>query len=162
LISVPEAALAIQRVTHIGVCVSDLERSIRFYRDLLGFQYLSRIHIAGEPSDTLLALKGVDVHAAYLERDGVRIELLGFASPRVEPLGPPRRMNHLGFTHLSIRVTELENVVERLRTQGVRVLDRTRIDIPARGSAAVMITDPDGLWIELVESPGDPTLPPQV
>ena len=160
--SVPDVAMAIQRVTHIGVCVSDLERSIRFYCDLLGFRYLSRIHIAGEPTDTLLALVGVDVQAAYLERDGVRLEMLAFASPPAEPLEPPRRMNHLGFTHLSIRVTELTDMVERLRAQGVRVLDRTRIDIPARGSAAVMITDPDGLWIELVESPGDPTLPPHV
>ena len=41
------------------------------------------------------------------------------------------------------------------------MLDRTRIDIPARGSAAVMVTDPDGLWIELVQSQSDPwRLPP--
>ncbi|MGH7859648.1 MAG: VOC family protein [Candidatus Binatia bacterium] len=154
--------MGIQRVTHVGVCVSDLERSIHFYRDLLGFQYLSRIHVTGEPSDTLLALKGVDVHAAYLERDGFRLELLGFVSPPASPLEPPRRMNHLGFTHLSLRVTELNEMVERLRAQGVRVLDHTRIDIAGRGSAAVMITDPDGLWVELVQSPGDPALPPQV
>lgn len=154
--------MAIQRVTHVGVCVSDLERSIHFYRNRLGFQYLSRIHIAGEASDTLLALKGVDAHVAYLERDGFRLELLGFVSPRSEPLEPPRRMNHLGFTHLSLRVTDLDEMVERLRAEGVQVLDGTRIDIAARGSAAVMITDPDGLWIELVQSRTDPARPPQV
>ncbi|MGH7820984.1 MAG: VOC family protein [Candidatus Binatia bacterium] len=154
--------MAIQRVTHVGVCVSDMERSIRFYRDLLGFRYLSRIHLTGEPSDTLLALKDVDVHAAYLERDGFRLELLGFASPRPEPLEPTRRVSHLGFTHLSLRVTDLDETVERLRAEGVRVLDHTRIDIAARGSAAVMVTDPDGLWVELVQSPGDPALPPKV
>jgi catechol 2,3-dioxygenase-like lactoylglutathione lyase family enzyme len=152
----------IQRVTHVGVCVSDKERSIRFYRDVLGFQYLSRIHLAGEPSATLLALKDVDLHAAYLERDGFRVELLWYASPEAAPLDPPRRMNHLGVTHLSLRVTDLDEMVQRLRAAGVRVLDETRIDIAARGSAAVMITDPDGLWIELVQSAGDPTLPPKV
>lgn len=154
--------MSIQRATHIGVCVSDLERSILFYRDLLGFRYLSRIHLEGEPSDTLLALEGVDLHAAYLERDGFRLELLAFVSPRPAPLEPPRRMNHLGFTHLSLRVTDLDETVERLRAQGVEVLDSTRIDIAARGSAAVMVTDPDGLWIELVQSRGDPARPPQV
>lgn len=154
--------MAIQRVTHVGVCVSDLERSIHFYCNRLGFQYLSRIHLAGEPSDTLLALQGVDAHVAYLERDGFRLELLGFVSPRSEPLEPPRRMNHFGFTHLSLRVTDLDETVERLRAEGVQVLDRTRIDIAARGSVAVMITDPDGLWIELVQSRTDPARPPQV
>ncbi len=154
--------MAIQRVTHVGICVSDMERSMRFYRDLLGFEYLSRIHLAGEPCDTLLALEGTDTHSAFLERDGFRLELIWFVSPPASPLEPPRRMNHLGVTHLSLRVTELDEIVERLRGEGVRVLDHTRIDIPARGSAAVMITDPDGLWIELVQSRSDPAQPPQV
>ena len=64
-----------------------------------------------------------------------------------------------GFTHISIRVTELNEVVERLRALRVQVLDRTRIDIATRGSAAVMTTDPDDLWIELVDSPSNPALP---
>ena len=117
---------------------------------------------AGESIDTLLALEDTAVYAAYLERDGFRLELLGFVSPRPAPLEPPRRMNHLGVTHLSLRVTDLDEMVERLRAEGVRVLDRTRINIAARGSAAVMITDPDGLWIELVQSRTDPARPPQV
>jgi catechol 2,3-dioxygenase-like lactoylglutathione lyase family enzyme len=154
--------MAIQKVTHLGVCVSDLERSIRFYCDLLGFRYLSRMHLVGEPCDTLLALKGVDVHAAYVERDGLRLELIGFLSPCPEPIEPPRRMNHFGFTHISVRVSDLNEMVERLRADGVRVLDHTRVDIAARGSAAVMITDPDGLWIELVQSHADLDAPPRV
>jgi len=56
-------------------------------------------------------------------------------------------------------VTELNEVVERLRALRVQVLDRTRIDIATRGSAAVMTTDPDDLWIELVDSPSNPALP---
>lgn len=152
----------IQRVTHVGVAVSDLERSIAFYRDLLGFEYLSRLHLTGEPTDTLLALDGVEVHSVFLERDGLRLELIWFASPPGAPLDPPRRMNHFGFTHLSIRVTELDDAVERLKAAGVRVLDHTRVDIPARGAAAVIVTDPDGLWIELVQSRTDPARPPQI
>jgi catechol 2,3-dioxygenase-like lactoylglutathione lyase family enzyme len=152
----------IERVTHVGVCVTDLERSIAFYRDLLGFEYLSEIHVVGEPSDTLLALKDVDLKAAYLERDGLRLELLLFASPKSPGTARPRAMNDLGFTHLSIRVSELAEVEKRLRAAGVTVIDATRIDIPAFEAAAVMIEDPDGLRIELVQAPGDPALPPQV
>jgi catechol 2,3-dioxygenase-like lactoylglutathione lyase family enzyme len=154
--------MSIQRVTHVGICVTDMERSIRFYRDSLGFQYLSRIHVAGEPSDTLLELKEVDLGAAYLERDGLRIELLHFASPPRRNPPAPHAMNDLGFTHLSIRVAGLKDFVARLRAEGVRILDQTLIDIPAFEAAAVMIADPDGLRIELVQSPGDPSLPPQV
>jgi glyoxylase I family protein len=152
----------ILRVTHVGVCVTDLDRSIAFYRDTLGFRYLSQIHVAGEPSSTLLALDDVDLHAAYLERDGFRIELLCYASPKSPVAERPRPMNDLGLTHLSIRVSDLAGFVADLRSRGVKILERTRIDIPAFEAGAVMIEDPDGLKIELVEAPGDPAAPPQV
>ena len=75
------AMIPLLRLTHIGICVSDMERSLRFYRDLLGFRSEHELRVAGEPSDTLLRLAGVDLHAVYLQRDGVRIELLHFAAP---------------------------------------------------------------------------------
>jgi len=152
----------ILRVTHVGVCVTSLSRSLEFYRDVLGFTYLSEIHVAGEPSDTLLSLKNVDLRAAYLERDGLRIELLEYQSPKSPAADRPRTMNELGFTHLSIRVDDLAALVGTLRSRGVAIVDTTRIDIPAFGAAAVMVEDPDGLKIELVQAPGDPAAPPQV
>jgi hypothetical protein len=53
-------------------------------------------------------------------------------------------------------------LVGELRGRGVRVVDQTKIDIPVVEAAAVMIQDPDGLKIELVQAPGDPAAPPQV
>lgn len=91
---------AVRRVSHVGVCVSDVERSIAFYRDGLGFQPVHELRVEGEPSDTLLALRDVRLHAVYLERDGVRIELLHYQSPKSPLRAPVRAMNDLGFTHL--------------------------------------------------------------
>jgi glyoxylase I family protein len=152
--------MAILRMTHIGICVSDLERSTRFYRDLLGFRYRSELRVQGEPSETLLALRDVDLKAVYLERDGTRIELLHYASPSAVGDGSPRPMNERGLTHLSLRVSDLGETIETLRASGVHILDRTRIDIPEFGSGAVFVCDPDGTLIELVESPGDLEAPP--
>lgn len=149
----------LQRLTHVGIGVSDVGRSLRFYRDLLGFRFEHELHVEGEPSDTLLRLKGVVLDAVYLARDGVRIELLRFASPPA----PPRReraMHEHGLTHLSFRVADLEATLAALRAAGERVLDDTLIRIPAYGSAACFIVDPDGQLIELVQSPGDPAKPP--
>src|SRR5439155_25693796 len=101
------AMIPLLRLTHIGICVSDMERSLRFYRDLLGFRFEHELRVAGEPGDTLLRLRGVELHAVYLQRDGVRIELLHFAAP---PGPPPRSrpMNERGLTHLSFRVSDLD------------------------------------------------------
>jgi catechol 2,3-dioxygenase-like lactoylglutathione lyase family enzyme len=152
--------MSLLRLTHIGLCVSDCERSLQFYRDVLGFRYLSELQLAGEPSSTLLQLPDVELRAIYLERDGTRIELLHYPVPGHQGDGAPRPMNQLGLTHLSLRVDDLVGLLASLRAAGVRILDRTRIDIPAFEAGAVFVTDPDGTLIELVQAPGDPSAPP--
>ena len=152
--------LPIARMTHIGIGVSDLERSLRFYRDLLGFTWEHALDVEGEPTDTLLRLRGTKLHAEYLTRDGVRIELLHFASPPA-PARPERPLNQHGLTHLSFRVTDLDAVLEGLRAAGERVLDETIIRFPEWQSAACLILDPDGQVLELVQAPGDPASPPR-
>ena len=109
----------------------------------------------GEPSDTLLQLKGVDLRAVYLEREGVRIELLHYASPGHTGDATPRELNRLGLTHLSLRVDDLDALLAELMPAGVNVLSHTQIEIPEAKARAVFITDPDGTLIELEQQPGD-------
>lgn len=137
------------KVTHIGVCVSDMQRSLAFYRDVLGFQYVYELRVEGEPSDTLLRLKGVGLHAVYLERDGFRLELLHYSSPTSARPAPAHAMNDLGFTHLSIQVPSLEEAMAALEKAGVAVLHPTFVKVGNQGGA-VFAKDPDGLLIELV------------
>ena len=148
------------RLTHVGVCVSDLERAVRYYRDLLGFHLEHDLHVEGEPSDTLLRLRDVKLDAVYLERDGVRIELLRFASPPAPP-ARTRPMHEHGLTHLSFRVADLDATLAALRAAGERVLEETIIRIPAVRAAACFVVDPDGQLIEPVQAPGDPAAPPR-
>lgn len=152
--------MGILRLSHIGICVSDLERSVRFYRDLLGFARVSELEIGGEPTSTLLQIDDVELHAVYLERDGTRIELLHYKSPGATGPDSPRPMNQLGLTHLSLRVDRLADLLRDLQNAGVRILEKSKIEIPAFEAAAVFITDPDGTLIELVQAPGDPSALP--
>ena len=71
----------IQRLTHLGICVSDLERSLRFYRDVLGCKEVGRLEMEGGMADIVNELEGVEVRAIYLERDGWRLELISFPEP---------------------------------------------------------------------------------
>ena len=143
---------------HTGVCVADLERALRFYRDGLGFREVSALELSGEPSATLLGLPGVALRARFLERDGVRIELLHYPAPGALAASGPGAMNAPGLTHLSFRVADLDAALAAQRALGARVLADTRIR--QRGTQAVFVADPDGTRIELIEAPGDPRLPP--
>jgi len=142
------------RVSHIGICVSDWRRSLRFYHDLLGFRFVDERRLAGKAAETLLELREVELRALHLEREGVTLELRHYASPGAAGDGGARPMNALGLTHLSLRVDDLDAVVDALRRGGARVLDGTRVDDPRLGLRAVFVTDPDGTRIELVEQPG--------
>jgi glyoxylase I family protein len=146
--------MTIQRIVHIGICVRDPERSIRFYRDGLGFTYLSDLRIAGESTATMLQIPDLDLHAYYLERNGVRIELLHYLSPGTVGSDRARPMNQLGFANFAVHVTNLPDTVAHLRACGARVLEGTRIENPAFRSTVIFVTDPDGRLIELVETPG--------
>ena len=143
------------RMSHIGICVSDWQRSLQFYHDVLGFRFVSELQVKGEPAETLLRLRDVELRAAYLEREGVRIELLYYPSPGHQGDGGPRPMNALGLTHLSLRVEDLDATLAEMRERDVRVLEETRIDNPELRAKAVFVTDPDGTLIELVQSRGD-------
>jgi catechol 2,3-dioxygenase-like lactoylglutathione lyase family enzyme len=146
--------MPVDRFSHLGLCVADLERSLRFYRDVLGFRERARLDVAGEPASRLLDLADVALHALYLERDGLRLELLHFASPGHAELVAPRPMNGLGLTHLSLRVSDVDALLPQVEAAGGRVLASSRID--AGPVVALFVLDPDGTRLELVQAPGDP------
>ncbi len=150
----------VQRLSHIGICVADLTRSVRFYRDILGFAELSRLQMKGPQPERLLDIAGGALQAVYLERDGTRIELIYYPEAGHQKNDTPRPMNRLGFTHLSLRVADLDAIVAAIVQAGGTNLADTRIDNPAWGSKAVFVTDPDGLRIELIQAPGDPNALP--
>jgi catechol 2,3-dioxygenase-like lactoylglutathione lyase family enzyme len=142
--------MTVLRFSHVGICVSDLERSLAFWREL-GFREVKRLDVAGDASDTLLGLHDVDLRAVFLERDGVRIELLCYAAPGHRGVGEPRPMNALGLTHLSLRVDDLDATLAALEQAGGRVLHATRVFNEELACSAVFVTDPDGTRVELIE-----------
>jgi glyoxylase I family protein len=148
--------VAIQCIAHIGICVSDLERSRRFYRDGLGFKEVAKLHTNSPPTRQLLKMKDVDLHAVFLERDGLRIELLYYAAPGCTAGERPRPMNQLGLTHVAIRVDNLDATITALKRAGATPIEGTQIDNPEFQASAAMVTDPDGMRLELIQAPIDP------
>lgn len=148
--------MALRALSHIGICVSDLDASIRFYSEGLGFREIHRLKVEGELSGKLLGLDPLQLEAIYLERDGTRIELLHYLRPGCEGSPEPVAMNTRGLTHISLRTDDLDADLEALCHLGARTLEQTLIDNPKLDSRAIFVTDPDGTRIELVETPGDP------
>jgi lactoylglutathione lyase len=144
-------------VSHIGLCVSDLDASLRFYTEGLGFEVAEGYDIGDEVAHTLEVDRGVVLRSQMIQRDGFKIELLGWTSP--QPSGTPSTSRgQMGITHLSFDVVDLPAVERRLVELGGTVVESTRTELPFPGGAMhlLFLADPDGTRVELMEAVTDP------
>lgn len=140
-------------VHHTGMSVTDLERSIVFYRDLLGMRLLWRLeHRKGQALEKVLGLSQVDVSYAMLESSGGRLELFQYHSPQGRPHPPDRPVCDRGITHVAFQVEDLQKVYERLQEAGVRF--HSEPQLVREGVRVAYMRDPDGIVVELVEYKG--------
>lgn len=135
---------------HTALSVSDLDRSIQFYRDLLGMKVDWRIdHKKGETFERIVGLKDVDVSYAMLSGWGGRIEIFEYHSPPGEAYPPDRGVNDKGITHFALEVDEIDRLYDELASRGVRFNSPPEVVRP--GVKAAYFHDPDGMTIEIVQ-----------
>lgn len=140
---------------HVGLCVADRERSRRFYEGLLGFEFWWELDAPEAGTSQLLQLDSpVGLHATYLVRDGLVLELLDYSGRRVRA-GSERVMDQVGLTHVSFSVSDLAGVLSQVDGFGGAVVDGTA----SAGSA--MVRDPDGQLLELLSDNWLSVLPPR-
>jgi catechol 2,3-dioxygenase-like lactoylglutathione lyase family enzyme len=141
--------------SHLGICVSDLDRSLRFYCDGLGFE-LTDSHQVGDEFAALMEVEGIFLESRMIRRDGVTVELLSFTQPGHVGGAARRPMNQLGLTHVSLRVDDIDGVASTIEALGGTVVrtTRTAFDLGSLRLDFVYCTDPDGVRIELMDLPG--------
>jgi lactoylglutathione lyase len=141
--------------SHFGICVSDLERSLRFYCEGLGFAQ-AESHGIGSEFAALMDLPDVAVTSQFIRKGNTAIELLAFSDPAPFGDGLRRAVNQLGLTHLSFRVGDLEATAAKLVELGGAMVEtsRTTIDFGGTPLEFVYCTDPDGVRVELMDLNG--------
>lgn len=132
-------------LNHVGHCVSDLDRSRRFYTEVLGFEHWRDYDAPDDMTPKLLRLEPpVGLLAVYLRLGDFVLELLHYRHAGQHPPARPRTMDELGLTHLSVSVEDVPATCEAVVAHGGEVLADTDV------GAAVMVKDPDGQLIELL------------
>jgi catechol 2,3-dioxygenase-like lactoylglutathione lyase family enzyme len=139
--------MAIVGILHVALGVSDMSRSLAFYRDVLGFEVVGEIAL-GEASARALGVATDGLRGVLLERDGLRLELLQRVVGAVGD-GPQARGS---LTHFAIAVDDLASTLHSLRDRCVEVVADTLVE-HAPGVASCVVCDPDGLPIALYQVP---------
>jgi catechol 2,3-dioxygenase-like lactoylglutathione lyase family enzyme len=140
----------IRGIHHTAISTADLERSLRFYRDLLGFKEVltSGWERGAERADKITGLKDSSAKLVMLTAGNAYIELFQYSSPEARPGDPHRPACDHGITHLCLEVRDINAEYERLKSAGMV------FHCPPQDMAGVSATygrDPDGNIVELLE-----------
>lgn len=145
---------AILRPHHMGLQVADLQRSVAFYRDVLGFEVVFAWNPRAAYIAELVGYPGVDLHAAILRLpdSSVFLELLEYRNVERHPVDTGTA--NPGTAHIAFFVDDLDGLYARLIERGVGSVSPpvTPTIGPNRGGRAVYMLDPDGVRVELIQT----------
>ena len=140
----------IKDVRHVGIMVSDMEKSLKFYRDLLGLKVKSLVDEEGEFLNNMLAHENVKNKVAklYAKNGNAFVELFDSISHTRNK--KDRDFFTIGASHLALTVDNLDETYDYLIKNGVKFTAPPQ-QTPDRFAKVTFCEDPDGTPIELVE-----------
>ncbi len=124
----------VKYLDHVTITVSDMEKSVYFYRELLGLEVIGQL----EQEDGLFVFLKAGEYGM--------IELFAF-----EKQGVPfkeDKIEDIGLKHLALTVENVDQIFERLEGAGIEVIMRPQ---SRDGVRQAFVADPDGISVELME-----------
>jgi glyoxylase I family protein len=149
---------------HTGITVSNLERSLEFWQNVLGFEFSHRAHQAGKMAEEITGVADAELKLAVVKAPGGhKIELLEYLAP-----ADLKRDNHLstsprtslrpcdvGHVHVALKVENLEPLLQKIAATGWKPAGKPQklSSGPNAGKRVIYVRDPDGTTIEFMEIP---------
>ena len=147
----------IKQIAHVGVTVSDIDRSIAFYRDVLGLDFKGEMTMEGKETDLLFGRKNSKARVAYLNgSDHIMcppLELIQFTEQDIK--GDEADLFKTSISEICFATDDIWKAYHELKEKGVEFLSEPQeFDSTAYGfgkSIAVYLRDPDGIIMELIQ-----------
>lgn len=152
----PASAANVTGIHHTSRSVGDMERSLGFYRDLLGMEVILDTEMAGEMLEREVALEGARLRLVELGSEGQPLlELLQYHVPEPREWNDELRPCDAGAHHFALTVDDIGAAYERLREAGVEfTCPPQEVDAGYfAGHRTAYCYDPDGLIVELWQVP---------
>jgi glyoxylase I family protein len=144
-------------VTHIGICVRDMDKSLAFYRDVLGMKVLG--DRATDPTEggrpyNYKHRRNTRRWVSLSYREGATPTLTLTSHPGEEPDGQPILLDQIGISHISFGVDNVKALAEELMAKGVELAGPIESFTNSRGEIrSIYVRDPDGILVQF-NTPG--------
>lgn len=151
-------AAQVTRVDAIGITVKDMNRSLPFYTDVLGFEKVSDEEMQGTSIEELKAVFGINIRVVRLKLGDEFIELTDYLTTGGRSIPEDQKSNDLSFQHIAIVVSDMEQAYQHLRKHNAEHVSTSPQTLPksipgAEGIKAFYFHDPDGHNLELIFFP---------
>lgn len=152
------AEALVQAVGAFGMTVSDMERSIEFYQNILSFKKVSDVEVHGTAYEHLQGIFGLRMRVVRLQLEEEFIELTEYLTPQGRPIPVDSRSNDRWFQHIAIIVSDMDKAYQWLRQHKVKHASTGPQRIPdwnkaAAGIRAFYFRDPDDRNLEILWFP---------
>lgn len=140
-----------ENIRHFGLVVSNLEKALVFYRDLLGLCVQGKTDENGDFISKILFSENVKLKTVKLSANdnSTRIELLEFKNPKINST-KKTNLFEPGFTHISLTVKNLDELYIRLKNSNIEFNSQPTIS-PNGSLKVVFCKDFEGNYLELIE-----------
>ena len=139
---------------HTGFTVANLDQSVAFWQDVLGFELSHRTHQTGELASEITGVPGAEISLAILKGYGHKIELLEYHAP-ADRKHVDLRPCDVGSVHVALIVDDLDTLLSMITASGWKAAGKpqTLKTGPNAGKRVVYVRDPDGITIEFMQPP---------
>jgi catechol 2,3-dioxygenase-like lactoylglutathione lyase family enzyme len=138
------------KMSHVGISVADIDRSIAFYREMFGMEQACDVFAFDGPRfSAVMGLPQASGRMCMITGGDVALELFEFAAPEPEAQDPAYPVANHGISHFGFEVEDIEAVHARLSAAGVTL--HAPVTTFASGMKATYGRDPDGNVFEIME-----------
>jgi catechol 2,3-dioxygenase-like lactoylglutathione lyase family enzyme len=146
------------KVDAIGITVKEMDRSVKFYSEALGFKKISDNEYEGEEYEKLEGVFGLHIRVVRMQLGDEFIELTDYLTTGGRSIPEDQKSNDLFFQHIAIVVSDMDKAYQQLRKFNVEYVSTSPQTLPksipgAEGIKAFYFHDPDNHNLELIYFP---------
>ncbi|MEO7768732.1 MAG: VOC family protein [Ferruginibacter sp.] len=148
----------VDKVGPIGITVKDMEKSVKYYAEVLGFAIISDGAYTGDEYEKLKNIFGLNIRVVQMKLGDEVIELTDYLTSGGRSIAEDSKPNDLSFQHIAIVVSDMEKAYRQLRKYNVEFVSTAPQTLPkyiigAEGIKAFYFHDPDSHTLELIYFP---------
>jgi len=148
----------VKEVGAIGITVNEMNRSVKFYSEVLGFKKVSDVELYGKEYEQLQGIFGLHIRVVRMQLGDEFIELTDYLTSGGRSIPEDAKSNDLIFQHIAIVVSDMTKAYQRLKKLNIEYVSTFPQTLPksipgAEGIKAFYFHDPDNHNLELIYFP---------